>query len=117
MKAQFGVDNLLLETFGIGVQKARAPRTPEQNVLAAVKGRRTRRVRGTKGPKQRAAITLVGEPGLVVVSPTGEVLPDLVKGPVAPGVEEARTAAGPASARAPGRPRAPARASSRAAVR
>ena len=98
LKAQFGVQSPLLETFGISIQKPRAARSAEKNVLAAAQGRRTRRIRGTKGPKQKAAITLTGEPGLVVVSPTGELLPDLAKAPIAPGVEAPQSpSAAPAS--------------------
>ena len=45
----------------------------------------TRKVRGTMGPKQRAAITTAGTPGLLVVDPTGKPIPGAGRAPVAPG--------------------------------
>ena len=76
-----------LRAFGIqSTVTVRKPRTAAQNAISAAKRAATRAARGIKGKAQRAAITLQGENGLALLSPTGAVLPGVVQAPVAPAV-------------------------------
>jgi hypothetical protein len=54
-----------LSRFGMEIRDRRKP-TVQRQALAAEKARRTRALRGTKGPRQKAAIRFVGEPTLVL---------------------------------------------------
>jgi hypothetical protein len=73
-----------LVSFGLPSGKRRKRTQAEEAVSAALR-RQTRKVRGTMGPKQRAAVTLAGTPGLLVVDPTGKVIPGLGLPPIPPG--------------------------------
>jgi hypothetical protein len=52
----FGADTVALADFGLTPPRAPAPRTAEQNAVAAAKREATRVARGTKGPKARKAV-------------------------------------------------------------
>jgi hypothetical protein len=64
--------------------KARKPLTSEQKTLKTAKLRLTRKVRGTKGSRQKQEITAEGKPGLLLVGPDGTPMPDVLKGPTPP---------------------------------
>jgi hypothetical protein len=66
--------------------------TSEQMALKAAKAKLTRTARGTKGSKQKLAVTAQGQPGLVLVSATGEPMPGVLSGPSAPGIPVAPAA-------------------------
>ncbi len=91
IKAQLGIRSPLLADFGIGVPAAKTPRTAAQKAVSAALMKQTKEVRGIIGSKQRAAITVSGSPGLVVVGPDGAPLPVSVLPPKAPGVAPGNT--------------------------
>jgi hypothetical protein len=67
LKTYFASQNAALATFGITADKAVVSST-KTKLLATAKRAQTRTVRGTKGKKQAAAITVVGEPPLSMSS-------------------------------------------------
>lgn len=73
-----------LQVFGIPYGKTRKQRTSVEEAISAALRLRTRKVRGTMGRRQRAAVTTEGRPGLIVVDPTGEPIAG-GRPPVAPG--------------------------------
>jgi hypothetical protein len=81
--ATFGSADPRLAAFGFE-PKVRRPLTSEQRTLKAARARLTRKVRGTKGPRQRREITAEGRPGLLLVAADGTPLPGVLKGPTAP---------------------------------
>ena len=97
LKARFGTRSPLLESFGINPARPKPPRTSAEKTVSAALGVRTRRVRGTKGAKQKAAITADGKPGLILVSPTGVPIEGAVPGPTPPAADPADTTAAPAT--------------------
>ncbi len=68
IKLQFGSQSPLLASFGIPTDKPIPEATSAQKMVAAVKRSQTRKVRGTKGKKQAAAIKVVGNPPISVAS-------------------------------------------------
>ena len=93
LKAQFGPRSPILADFGIKPRKAPV-RNTETAAKALAKRRRTRGVRGTKGPKARLAVTADGTEGLALVGPTGQIEPGLLTGPTPPGAAEPVEVAG-----------------------
>lgn len=83
LKQQFGSGAAELQDFGIKPPKARKVLTAEEKAVAVAKG--TKKARGIMGKNQRGAITAQGKPGLVLVSPTGTVVPGAMTGPTPPG--------------------------------
>lgn len=67
IKSYFGAQSPQLAAFGITADKAHAAST-QQKLVAAAKRQQTREVRGTKGKKQKAAVTVVGNPAVTVPS-------------------------------------------------
>ncbi len=61
-----------LEDFGIPWKKTRKKRTAAEEAISAALRLQTRQVRGTMGKKQRAALTVAGKPGVLVVDPSGK---------------------------------------------
>ncbi|MHB1846198.1 MAG: hypothetical protein ACYCWW_15355 [Deltaproteobacteria bacterium] len=95
LKGLLGSGNPLLADFGINPAKATTKRTSAQKAVTAALTRQTKEVRGVRGQKQKAAITVQGRPGLVLVSPTGEPIPTGPgMGPIPPGSAEPVDAAG-----------------------
>jgi hypothetical protein len=89
--ATWGKGSPQLASFGF-TPKARTSLTSEQKALKAAKAKLTRTARGTKGSKQKLAVTAQGQPGLVLVSATGEPMPGVLSGPSAPGIPVAPAA-------------------------
>ncbi|MHB1844560.1 MAG: WS/DGAT domain-containing protein [Deltaproteobacteria bacterium] len=85
LKQLYGSRSAVLPDYGINLPKPRAPRTAEEKALSAAQGKRTRGVRGTMTPKERAKITTAGKPGLVLVDPAGTLVPGVLTGPTPPG--------------------------------
>ncbi|MHB8417399.1 MAG: hypothetical protein ACYDCL_04950 [Myxococcales bacterium] len=82
--AQFGKGNPELGKFGLKVGKPPKPLTSAEKALRAAKAKVTRELRGTKGSKQKAAIT-AGTP-TVQLGPGGvEVTPNPTDGPAPSG--------------------------------
>ncbi|MHB8417433.1 MAG: hypothetical protein ACYDCL_05120 [Myxococcales bacterium] len=67
IKSHFGRQSAVLTSFGIAPDKALSATTVEK-VLAAAKRGQTRAVRGTKGKRQRLAVTVVGDPPITVAA-------------------------------------------------
>jgi hypothetical protein len=67
VRACFNGQAAELATFGIAPDKA-IEITSQQRILAVAKRQQTRKLRGTKGKKQLAAITVVGQPALHIAS-------------------------------------------------
>ena len=85
VEAQFGSSSAELPDFGIALPKPKAARTAAQKAASAAKAEQTRLARGTMGKAQKAAVTVTGAPGVVVVGPDGEPLVGVTKGgPTAP---------------------------------
>ena len=105
IRADKGPSSAELPAFGIKLPKPRTPRTAAQKALSAARRQQTKAARGILGKKQRQAITLAGQPGLVMVSPTGQPLPGAVQAPIAPAntapAQEPQTAAPAAEAPTP----------------
>ncbi|MHB8419871.1 MAG: hypothetical protein ACYDCL_17485 [Myxococcales bacterium] len=98
VEAQFGSRSPLLPDFGIALPKAKAARTTAEKAASAALGEQTRTVRGTKGKKQKAKVTVAGSPGVVVVGPDGQPLPGVTKGgPTAPATIPVAGGDGPAA--------------------
>ncbi len=94
VKLLFGTSASQLAAFGITPPKAKAKPTIKALAIAKAKSAATRALRGTKGKKQKAAITLQGQSTLQVLGPDGQ--------PVDP------ADAGSSSGSAPATPAAPA---------
>lgn len=86
LTAWFGAQNPLLADFGFRPDRPRAPRTAEQQLLAAAKAQLTREARGTKSKKALRAIRpTVGTPMVAVGGEGGkQVTPPLVTSPTLP---------------------------------
>jgi hypothetical protein len=63
--------------------------TSQQHVVASVKRKQTRTVRGTKGKKQKAALTVVGNPPISIASDGTTVIspPPINVGRLGPAVD------------------------------
>jgi hypothetical protein len=85
LSSNLGSTNPQLATFGVPYDKPRRKRSVEEEAVSVALRLQTRQVRGTMGPKQRAAITAAGKPGLVVVDPSGKPVAGVGRPPVAPG--------------------------------
>jgi hypothetical protein len=72
-----------LKVFGLPSGERRKRTQAEEAVSAALR-RATRKVRGTMGPKQRAALTAAGRPGLLLVDPKGNPIGDAALPPIPP---------------------------------
>jgi hypothetical protein len=92
VKTTFSNSPDVLADFGLKAKKARTPLTVEQKVAAAAKNAATRSARGTKGAKQKLAIT-GGVTGVVVTPVTAAK-------PVAAVASGTSTPAGPPAASA-----------------
>src|ERR1700722_5621190 len=71
VKLIFGTSATQLAAFGITPPKTKAKPTVQKLAIAKAKSAATRALRGTKGKKQKAAITLQGQPTLQVLGPDG----------------------------------------------
>ena len=67
VKEHFGPQSAALASFGIPTDKA-VSITVQQHLVASMKRKQTRTVRGTKGKKQKAALTVVGNPPISIAS-------------------------------------------------
>jgi hypothetical protein len=67
VKSYFGPQSAALAAFGIAADK-QVVMTSTQKMVTVAKRSQTRKVRGTKGKKQKAAITVVGNPPVNVGS-------------------------------------------------
>ncbi len=56
IRAEFGDDAKVLETFDLEPPKARTPLTAEEKAVAVARREATREARGTKGPKARSKV-------------------------------------------------------------
>jgi hypothetical protein len=83
IKSALGESSPLLASFGIAAPKTKVARTAIQKAVTDALSKNTRVARGTKGAKQKAAITTTGKPGVVVVGVDGQPL--LSVSPVQPG--------------------------------
>ncbi len=83
LQALLGMESADLVKYGLKPRKAPKPRTNEQKAVASAKALKTRELRGTKGPKQKAAIKAAGAYD-VTVSPVAETPPSNGPGGVAP---------------------------------
>jgi len=97
VKTTFSKSPDVLADFGLKANKAKTPLTVEQKAAAAAKSKATRSARGTKGSKQKAAIT--GAVTGVVVTPVTAPTPAVA-------VAEGGTSA-PANSQAPSATTAP----------
>jgi hypothetical protein len=70
--------------FGLPSGKRRK-RTQAEEAISAALRRQTRKTRGTMGAKQRAAVTVEGSPGLLVVDPSGKPISGVGLPPIPPG--------------------------------
>ncbi len=88
VKEHFGSESAVLASFGIPTDKA-VSITSQQHVVAAAKRKQTRTVRGTKGKKQKAALTVVGNPPVAIASDGTTVIspPPINVGPLGPPVD------------------------------
>ncbi len=85
LTAWFGAQNPVLADFGFRPDRPRAPRTAEQQLLAAAKAQLTREARGTKSKKKlRAVRPTVGTPMVAVSGEGKQVTPPLVVSPPLP---------------------------------
>ena len=96
LKQVFGTNQAQLALFGIKPPKAKAQATTTTKAIAAAKRAATRQARGTKGSKQKLAITTAPKATLQVLAPDGT---PLIGGAPAPA---------PAASAAPAAPVAPA---------
>ncbi len=67
IKSYFGPQSSQLASFGIAVEKQTSTST-QTKLVAAMKRQQTRAVRGTTGKKQKASLTVVGNPPVIVPS-------------------------------------------------
>ncbi len=67
VKAYFGPQGTQLASFGIATDQP-VERTAQQKLVSAAKAKQTRAVRGTTSKKQKAALTVVGNPPVLVPS-------------------------------------------------
>jgi hypothetical protein len=67
VREHFGPQSAVLAAFGM-VPDHPVSTTTQQKLVASAKRSQTRKVRGTKGKKQRAALTVVGNPAVHVAS-------------------------------------------------
>jgi hypothetical protein len=65
----FGTKSQVLADFGIAAPKKRRALTAEQNLARAAKALATRKLRGTKGPRERLAIKAAGKATVTVTPP------------------------------------------------
>jgi hypothetical protein len=70
----YGTDSADLAACGITPKKTPAKRTSVENAVAAAKAAETRKLRGTKGSRQKAAIVYQGQPAVVMVGADGKPL-------------------------------------------
>ncbi len=75
IRHHLGRESKRVTSFGIPSPKARRVLSSQEKAIAKAKAAATRVLRGTKGPKQRAAITVTPEPTLQVYGPDGRLLP------------------------------------------
>ena len=86
VRATYGSSTQNLADFGLAPPKARAPLTSEEKAAAAAKSRATREARGTKGKKQKLAVTgnVTGITITPVTAPSSS--PTQQPAPIAPNV-------------------------------
>ena len=111
LKQMFGLTNQTqLAAFGINAPKARAKPTSETKAIAHAKALATRQARGTKGSKQKLAVTTTTQPTLQVLIPNGSSssTPSSTQAaPVAPAASTRSPAEAPAAPAAPAATPAP----------
>jgi hypothetical protein len=112
VKQQLGASPSQLAAFGINPPKVKAKLSATALAISKAKAAATRALRGTKGKKQKAAITLTGQATVEVLGPDGQpLIPSASSGsaPVTPAAPAAPAAPAPAAApAAPAVPVAPA---------
>ncbi len=104
VKQQLGASPSQLAAFGINPPKVKAKLTATALAISKAKAAATRALRGTKGKKQKKAMTLAGQATVEVLGPDGQ-----------PIVPSANSGSGPAAPAAPAAPVAPAPAAAPAA--
>jgi hypothetical protein len=82
-EVQFGKGSPVLAAFGFSSAPP-TQKSSETKTIAAAKAKLTRQARGTKGSRQKLAVTTSGAPGLVLVGANGQVIPGATQGPIAP---------------------------------
>jgi len=85
LRQNYGRLSPALSSFGISLPKPRKARTAQEKVVSSAQGKATRKVHGVMGSKQRAAITVEGKPGLVLVDAHGQPVAGALTGPTPPG--------------------------------
>ncbi len=82
LKQVFGTTNQAqLAAFGVNPPKERAKPSSTTRAIATAKAAATRAARGTKGKKQKLAITATAQPSLQVLGPDGQPLQAAVATP------------------------------------
>jgi hypothetical protein len=86
IKAYFGAQSVQLAGFGIAADKP-VVRTAQQKLVSAAKAKQTRVLHGTLGKKQKAALTVVGNPAVMVPSVGDQTIspPPVNLGTIGPG--------------------------------
>ena len=92
IRHHFGRESKRAASFGIPMPKARRTLSTSEKAIAKAKAAATRVLRGTRGPKQRAAISVTQQPTLQVFGADGKLLPG----------QEAPAASSPAAGAVPG---------------
>ncbi len=101
LRQALGTNQALLAAFGIKPPKTRTKPTSTTKAIAHAKALATRAARGTKGTKQKAAITTTPQPTVQILGPDGQPLGSTAApGPATPAV--------PVAPAAPAAPVAPA---------
>ncbi len=109
VKAYFGPQGTQLASFGIATDQP-VERTAQQKLVSAAKAKQTRAVRGTTSKKQKAALTVVGNPPVLVPStgPQGIAPPPVNVSPIGStdttGFSTTSSTAGTSSSSAPASP-------------
>ena len=98
LRQNYGKLSPVLPEFGINPPKARKVPTAQEKVISAAHGQGTRKLHGNLGAKQRAAMTLEGKAGLVLVDATGQPVAGALTGPTPPGSGKPVEASGAAPA-------------------
>ena len=112
IKGNYGPKNPILTEFGIGPAKTRPPTTSEENLAKAAKAAHTRELRGTKTPKEKAALKSTATVTISTALAAGAGQPGST---VAPAANAPASTSAPASA-APAAPAAPVAAGSAGSV-
>jgi len=75
LRAKYGTANQTLADYGLAPDKAPAPLTGAQRVVATAKAKETRKLRGTLGKKQKAEIKATTVPAETPATPAQPAVP------------------------------------------